>query len=276
MQQLSMFDLMMPAPPLPVPKAAPVKKEKLSAWEIERRALRAARFAYREGLPADDEGLILQARKEIEAYDAAVRSADYDGMVRHGGHLKAIGEHAFGMTREEADKGGPPDGNERFFCLYDAWRWVADQTVVDDGVIPMFGQKGRFIIEISGCVIDFTYDGLFGICGGAARVVHLDRPFISETGYRSFQVCPDDFVIAAPNMNVVAWLQRICTAQLTEGGKKKLKLTSGPFHTEYHRDENGRVIREERTNKWLIKNREKDRAYQSGGYLHDIALAGAA
>ncbi|NLS06257.1 hypothetical protein HGP14_23295 [Rhizobium sp. P32RR-XVIII] len=145
MKQLSFFD-MMAAPPAPV--AAPVAaKVKLSPWQIEQRDSRLARFAYRDSLPSDDAGMLNQAWIELRAYDTAVRNADYDGMVISGNRLKAIGEHAFGLTVEEAQKGGPPDGNERFFCLYDAWQWLSAALAADDGKISMFGQKGRFEIE---------------------------------------------------------------------------------------------------------------------------------
>lgn len=249
------------------PVLSKAKKEKLSPWELEKRQARAARFAYRETLPSDDAGLFNRAWAELTAYDTAVRAADYDGMTTAGQHLKAIGEHAFGMTRDEADRGGPPDGNGRFFCLNDAWKWLMEALAAKDGEVPMFGQKGRLIIEIEGCRVDFAYAGMFGICGGDARVIDLDKPFISETGYRSFQVCPDDFVIAAPNMTCKAWLERVCMAQLTEGGKKKLKLSTGPFGTIYHRDETGRITGQERSDARLIECREKDPAYQEGGHL---------
>jgi hypothetical protein len=264
------FDFDIPAAvnakPAPLAKTK-AKKEKLSPWQLERINKQIARFSYRESLPSDDAELLNRAWSELKAYDAAARAADYDGMVTAGNNLKAIGEHAFGMTREEAEKGGPPDGNGRFFCLNDAWRWLMDGLAANDGEIPMFGQKGRFVIELGGCRVDFSYAGMFGICGGDARVVDLDKPFISETGYRSFQVCPDDFVIAAANMDCKQWLERVCMAQLTEGGKKKLKLSTGPFGTVYQRDETGRVTGHERSDASIIENRAKDAAYQEGGHL---------
>ncbi|CAD7023256.1 hypothetical protein REJC140_00145 [Pseudorhizobium endolithicum] len=223
MQQLSMFDLI--TAPL-VPLAAPVPtRPKLSPWQIEQRDNRLARFAYRDTLPSDDAGMLNEASAELRAYDVAVRNADYDGMVASGNRLRAIGEHAFGLTQAEAEKGGPPDGNGRFFCLYDAWDWMSAALAATDGEIPLFGQKGRFEIEIAGCRVDFTYSGIFGICGGEARVIDWEKPFLSETGYRSFQVCPDDYVIAAAKLDCKGWLERVCLGQLTEGGKRKFELT---------------------------------------------------
>ncbi|WP_032998304.1 hypothetical protein [Rhizobium leguminosarum] len=223
MQQLSLFDLMV-TPPVPV-KPPVAAKVKLSAWDIEQRDNRLARMAYRSSLPSDDAGILNRAWAELTGYDAAVRSADYDGMVGAANRLRAIGEHAFGMTTEEGERSGPPRGNERFDCLHAAWTWLMDSMKADDGAAPLFGQKGRFELEIAGCRVDFSYAGMFGICGGDARIIEWDKPFFSETGFRSFQVCPHDYVIAAAKVDCKSWIARVCTGQLTEGGKKKVTLT---------------------------------------------------
>ncbi|NTG61825.1 hypothetical protein G6L45_16215 [Agrobacterium rhizogenes] len=219
------FDFDIPA----AVKAKPVAlkkqpKAKMSEWQIEQENSRMARLAYRESLPDDDAGLLNRAWAELKAYDAAVRAVDYDGMVGAGNNLKAIGEHAFGMSRDEMARSGPPAGNGKFSCLSDAWSWVMNAISAENGEIPLFGQKARFEIEVAGCRVDMDYDGMFGICGGSAHVIDWEKPFFSETGYRSFQVCPNDFVIAAKDIDCKQWLERICTAQLTEGGKKKVKL----------------------------------------------------
>ncbi|WP_047629782.1 hypothetical protein [Rhizobium sp. WW_1] len=223
MQQLSMFDLM----EAPAPVAAPPvgTKVKLSAWEIEQRDNRLARTAYRAGLPTDDAGILNRAWSELTSYDGAVRAADYDGMVGAANRLRAIGEHAFGLTKAEDERSGPPRGNERFDCLHSAWTWLFDAMAADDGAIPLFGQKGHLELSIAGCRVDFSYAGLFGICDGDARVIEWDKPFFSETGFRSFQVCPHDHVIAANGLDCKAWLERVCLGQLTEGGNKKVALT---------------------------------------------------
>ncbi|NLS03599.1 hypothetical protein HGP14_09535 [Rhizobium sp. P32RR-XVIII] len=272
MQQLSFFD-MMAAPPAPV--AAPVAaKVKLSPWQIEQRDSRLARFAYRDSLPSDDAGMLNQAWIELRAYDTAVRSADYDGMVTSGNRLKAIGEHAFGMTMEEAEKGGPPDGNGRFFCLNDASRWLMDALAANDGEIPMFGQKGRFEIEVAGCRVDFSYSGLFGLCGGDARVIDHEKPFFSETGYRSFQVCPDDFVIAAAKLDCRGWLERVCLGQLTEGGKKKIHRTRAwPSYARQWRDSRNYAEKYARIDGWTEERRAEHDAKQAAA-LERMATEG--
>lgn len=228
MQQLSMFDLMMPPPPAAIPATrvlSNAERKRMSAWQIEQFENQNARYAFRTSLPSYDAGLLTRAWAELTAYDAAVRAADYDGMVGAGNRLRAIGEHAFGLSEAEEKSLAAPKGSARFDCLHTAWMWMANATAANDGDVPMFGQKGHLELEIVGCRADFSYDGLFGICGGAARVIDRDKLFFSETGFHSFQVCPRDYVIAAGKLDCKGWLERVCTAQLTEGGKKKAKLT---------------------------------------------------
>lgn len=61
------------------------------------------------------------------------------------------------------------------------------------GEVPLWGQTGRFCVEVSGVSVSIELDGMFGIGSGthfwpgfAARAVDPAKPFISETGYRSF------------------------------------------------------------------------------------------
>ncbi len=93
---------------------------------------------------------------------------------------------------------------------------LARETAAAPGTVPLWGQDGSFIVEVSGMRVRIALDGLFGIGGSiqfwpgfAAHAVDPDRPFISETGYRSFlgihaapvpELTPDAFaakVIAA-------------------------------------------------------------------------------
>ncbi|RED25560.1 hypothetical protein BJ123_13128 [Rhodopseudomonas thermotolerans] len=67
------------------------------------------------------------------------------------------------------------------------------ETRAPDGAVPLWGQSGSFEITVGTMRARIRIDGLFGIASGYfvwpgfdARVVDLDQPFISETGYRSF------------------------------------------------------------------------------------------
>lgn len=59
--------------------------------------------------------------------------------------------------------------------------------------VPLWGQSGEFTLSVKNMQVRIEMDGMFGIGakfqywpGFAARVVVEDRPFLSETGYRSF------------------------------------------------------------------------------------------
>ena len=86
-------------------------------------------------------------------------------------------------------------------------------TAAPDGEVPLWGQKGSFIVDVNGTPARIEMDGMLGICqsmslwpGFGAHAVDADRPFFSETGYRSFMgvhadlipgLTPDAFVRAA-------------------------------------------------------------------------------
>ncbi len=70
---------------------------------------------------------------------------------------------------------------------------LADRTAAPDGTIPQWGQSGTFIIKTGTMRVQIDMDGLFGIgarhmtwMNFAARAVDWDKPFLSQTGYRSF------------------------------------------------------------------------------------------
>ena len=87
---------------------------------------------------------------------------------------------------------------------------LARETEAAPGAVPIWGQKGSFIVTAAGTRVRIEMDGVFGIGassafwpGFAAHAVDFDRPFISETGYRSFLgifaepapgLTPDSFV----------------------------------------------------------------------------------
>lgn len=93
---------------------------------------------------------------------------------------------------------------------------LARESAAPSGTVPLWGQDGEFVITVGEMRVRIALDGLFGIAGSvqfwpgfAAHAVDEDRPFISETGYRSFlgihaapvpDLTPDEFaakVIAA-------------------------------------------------------------------------------
>ena len=61
------------------------------------------------------------------------------------------------------------------------------------GEVPLWGQAGKFVVEAAGTRVLINMSGVFGLCSGTvfwpgfkADCVDVAKPFISETGYRSF------------------------------------------------------------------------------------------
>jgi hypothetical protein len=66
-------------------------------------------------------------------------------------------------------------------------------TRAPKGTVPLWGQSGSFEIDLNGMRVRIALDGIFGLAsnvyhwlGFAAHAIDYDRPFLSETGYRSF------------------------------------------------------------------------------------------
>jgi hypothetical protein len=66
-------------------------------------------------------------------------------------------------------------------------------TQAPKGSVPLWGQSGSFEIVAAGMRLRIAMEGVFGIAsnvyhwlGFAAHAVERDKPFLSETGYRSF------------------------------------------------------------------------------------------
>lgn len=92
------------------------------------------------------------------------------------------------------------------------------ETRAPDGTVPLWGQSGTFEITVGTMRARIRIDGLFGIASGYfvwpgfdAHAVELDKPYISETGYRSFiglswelepGYTPDRFVTAVIEAHV--------------------------------------------------------------------------
>ena len=82
-------------------------------------------------------------------------------------------------------------------------------TAAEPGTVPKWGQTGDFTIDVDGIKVRVKQDGMLGIGSMsmfwpnfAAHAVDYDKPFLSETGYRSFMgprvevmtgIAPDQF-----------------------------------------------------------------------------------
>lgn len=100
----------------------------------------------------------------------------------------ALRERAYDLARK-LNNGQPgilADENSSGCILCRETRAAFDET-------PLWGQSGEFMINVKGCDIRIAMNGIFGIGGAhcywpgfSAHAVDKTKPFISETGYRSF------------------------------------------------------------------------------------------
>jgi hypothetical protein len=111
-------------------------------------------------------------------------------------------------------------------------RILERETAAPPGTIPMWGQEGSFTVDVNGMKARIEQDGMFGAGSGsmfwpgfAAHAVDYDKPFLSETGYRSFHgaqgsvapgITPDKY---AEEM-IRSYMQRECKGKprKIEGG----------------------------------------------------------
>jgi hypothetical protein len=140
------------------------------------RDTRAAELA--ATLPSDQAGLLAVALCAVSAMHAAVLEADdkaadtaadqYDAVVwkLNGGTFRG--------ARDVANSNAAGHLVERHCCAA-------------PGTVPMWGQRGEFLITVSGVRAVVELGDGFGRyrIGFAFHVVDADKPFISETGYKS-------------------------------------------------------------------------------------------
>lgn len=174
----------------------------LHAAEDENRARKFAReTAHLPGTMA--EGVPFY-RLLLRQHHAAMLAANVDEAIRlrEEAHLLAVrlngGEHGI-LAGEDAPG-----------CV------LARETAAAPGMVPLWGQEGDFIVTVGAMRVRIELEGMFGIGarfmfwpGFSTQAVDYDRPFLSETGYRSFlgiyadpvpDLTPDEFagkIIAA-------------------------------------------------------------------------------
>ncbi|MEP2471043.1 hypothetical protein [Roseobacter sp.] len=143
----------------------------------------AARIFARETahLPDTWEDALVFHRNQINEHHAAMLATDFDGAlaIRNDAHLLA--------TKLNGGKPGILAGDDAPGCRLDTL------ARAPNGEVPLWGQSGYFEIEAAGMTARIDMGGMFGIgatampfLGFAARAALRDKPFLSETGYRSF------------------------------------------------------------------------------------------
>lgn len=127
-------------------------------------------------MPADRDGLLNEARAAVEALHAAVMACDDAAASNAGNRYEAAIWKLNGGTF--------------FACMAEktsAGRVIEDYCRAAPGQVPTWGQAGQFLIEVDGirALVKFRNGFTFLTAHYEYLAVDLDRPFISETGYRS-------------------------------------------------------------------------------------------
>lgn len=151
----------------------------LSAADSDNRARKFERETAH--LPATMEEALPFYRILLRQHHAAMLGADVDEAIR---------------LREEARKlalrlnGGEPG----IIAEPDSPGNVLErEAAAPAGQAPLWGQAGRYVLDIDGMAVRIELEGMFGIgstaCywpGFSAHTVEPGKPFLSQTGYRSF------------------------------------------------------------------------------------------
>lgn len=143
----------------------------------------AARIFERETahLPDRWEDALTYHRTQIDDHHAAMLALDFDAAmaIRKDAHLLA--------RKLNGNKPGILASDDAPGCKLDA------QARAADGETPLWGQSGCFEIAAAGMTARIDMGSMFGIgatampfLGFSVRAVRRDKPFLSDTGYRSF------------------------------------------------------------------------------------------
>ena len=109
---------------------------------------------------------------------------------------------------------------------------LESKTAAPEGTVPLWGQEGNFVIDVNGMKVRIEQDGLFGVgtlCspapGFSAHAIDYDKPFLSETGYRSFigsrpEIAPGITPDVMAREMILAYINREC-----KGKPKRIEQT---------------------------------------------------
>lgn len=132
-------------------------------------------------LPATIDEALPFLRDLIEKHHAALLAADGETAMKLRDEAHKL---ALRLNKGEPGILAGPDAPG---CM------LARLTLADPETVPLWGQGGSFVIEVRGMRVRVDMDGLYGIgacyspwMNFGAHAVDWEKPFLSETGYRSF------------------------------------------------------------------------------------------
>jgi len=156
----------------------------------------------------------------IESHHAAMLAADEAEAMR-------LKEEAYRLAKRL-------NGGERgVLADENAPGCVLERKAAAPGAVPLWGQRGDFLITLGSMRVRVGMDGLFGICrfgiwpGMRAHAIDYDRPFLSETGFRSFLGIHADLV---PEMTPETFAQTILTSFVERNLRGRLVRINREHH----------------------------------------------
>ena len=179
-------------------------------------------------LPSEIEQGIAHYRGMLEKHHAAMLAGDEKGAA-------AIQKEAVRLAVKLNDGepgilGGPEAPG---YVLMDA-------TAAPAGTVPVWGQKGEFNINVGDTPVHIRMDGMLGIgrhCaiwpGFDATVVDPEKPFFSETGYRSFIGVHAKLV---PGLTTDAFAREVIQSYLKAECKGKLRPVKQEYRERYRQE----------------------------------------
>jgi len=126
------------------------------------------------------------------------------------------------------------NGDPGFLANEDAPGCVLERlTAASAGTLPLWGQKAAFEIDVNRMKVCIKLEGLLGIGasvmfwpGFAAHAVDFERPFLSETGYRSFLgIAAEPYACVLPQ----EFAEKVIAAYV----RTELKGKLAPIHQRY-------------------------------------------
>jgi hypothetical protein len=175
------------------------------------------------------------------ASDIDTGIAQYRGMLeKHNAAMLAGDEKAAMDIRKEANRLAVKlnGGETGILGGRDAPSYrLMDGTAAARGSVPMWGQQGELDIKVGDVPVHIKMDGMLGICqsmslwpGFSANVIAPDKPFLSETGYRSFIGVHGD---AAPGTTPDEFARDVIAAHIRGECKGKLRTVKQEYRERY-------------------------------------------
>lgn len=113
---------------------------------------------------------------------------------------------------------------------------LAELTAALEDEVPLWGQEGSFVVSLPTVRVFIKMDGIFGIGASvspwmnfAAHAIDWDKPFINETGYRSFMGL---HAAVVPSLTPDAFARLVLEAHIKRELKNQLRAIDPRYRPE--------------------------------------------